>query len=556
MPSLAEYWRYNMPNITDFDASNLQLRPTELGVEAYTQAGRRIGAFYNQVGETKGRTIERLGAEAGQDIRLIGDTAVNYLDHQQINAGADKLSQFFVNQTQDMEKTLANADVHDPSVAQKWRDQVFEPAAQQFLDSGFFTTEKSKQWANEKINTLRQHFFVQSEAEMSRIAKVAVDETLGNMATNYSNAAVANPASVDTSIALLSSKLDDVLKNNPNIKGSDAAEIKANYLEKAKRQIIQSGALSAIMKSGDPEAAAAAWASNPKYKDYINGTEALQLSKAATIQAKQNLLLQKEIENERTRQAENGMHQSLNDTFSKVTYGPDGKPQFGPDFVKDLNDLPSKFPNAPNAWATKRELGNFLESEQQKAAKEATAADKISDPATLAALKSEVDPQKLRGDLIAARRAGKLNNDTDFKDLWSTANDLEKQPVETPIFKSAVDAVKISMGADSTKVDAKSAERFSRFMSVFVPEYQREAASGKDMTNALDLHNPDSLISRAMSPFSYSLSDAMYRLAAGQSTFEPPREGTWQWNAKIKQYRDPAGTLYDENGVIIKPAGK
>jgi hypothetical protein len=55
-----------------------------------------------------------------------------------------------------------------------------------------------------------------------------------------------------------------------------------------------------------------------------------------------------------------------------------------------------------------------------------------------------------------------------------------------------------------------------------------------------------------MAPFSYSLQDAMYRLAAGQSLFEPPRDGSWQFNDKLKQYRDLGGNVYDINGNLIK----
>lgn len=40
---------------------------------------------------------------------------------------------------------------------------------------------------------------------------------------------------------------------------------------------------------------------------------------------------------------------------------------------------------------------------------------------------------------------------------------------------------------------------------------------------------------------------------AGQSapTFKPPAD--WQYSASRKQYRDPAGNLYDENGTPVKP---
>ena len=40
-----------MPQIKEYTAENDKLRPSDLGVEAYGQAARRVGAFYQQAGE-------------------------------------------------------------------------------------------------------------------------------------------------------------------------------------------------------------------------------------------------------------------------------------------------------------------------------------------------------------------------------------------------------------------------------------------------------------------------------------------------------------------------
>lgn len=475
-----------IPNITDFDAGNLALRPSETGVEAFAAAGRRIGAFYNQ----EGHAIAEAGARIGRGIQQAGDAAVAYADHQQINAGADHGATLFATLTDSWNKTSANADVHDPTVAQKWREEQLEPALQQFTQG--FTTEKSQEWANRFVNTMRQHYFTKTEADMSSMASVAAHESVTNAVTKYSNTAVTDPSSVDTSIALFKQNLDDVIAANPNIKGPDAARVRLEVAEKGVRQIVQAGAMGAILNARDPEAAAAAW--SKKYPGYVNGAEELQLAKAAKIQAKQNTLLNKQIQTENIRQAEFKMNSTINEASDKyVKINPDGTSTISPEFVKTVNDLPKT--GAPNAWKMKEELGNWIEKQQKDPTGGST------DPAVRDDFNnrlSTLTTRELRLAQIpdAQHPNGRLSN-KDFAAYEGFIKDRDTDPLANdPTFRYATEYAK-EIFASRLGATKFQEGQFPAFMQKFMAAYKM--ASEGDKANALNINDPKSLFSTMLS---------------------------------------------------------
>lgn len=483
-----------MPNITDFDAGNLAIHPTETGVESFAAAGRRLGAFYNQRAET----LARVGQEGGRAIAEAGASAVAYQDHQQINAGADHGATLFANLTDSWNQTSANADVHDPSVAQKWREEQLEPALQQFSQG--FTTQKSQDWANRFINTQRQHFFTKTEADMSSMASAAVHESVTNAVTKYSNTAVSDPSSVDTSVALFKQNLDDVIAANPNIKGPDAARVRLEVAEKGVRQIVQAGAMGAILNARDPEAAAAAWAK--KYPDYVSGAEEIQLAKAAKIQAKQNTLLTTQIANEQKRSAEIGMATFLNDSSSKnVTFDAQGNAHIDPQFVQDVNSITTKFSNAPTAWKQKEELGNWIKHQQDNPKGGTT------DAATAAQLDArlfDTDNPTTVMDLRRAQVAGKLSNQ-DFSMRQGLIKERDAAPIRDPMFKYATDQAKIAIEGVTPADKAYAGGKYAAFMQSFLSEYLKQSRAGTLPPNALDLNDDKSLISQYLAPYRMDL---------------------------------------------------
>lgn len=481
-----------MPSITDFNAGNIAIRPSEAGVEAFAAAGRRTGAFYNQAAGD----LRRTGAELGQSLREAGDAALDYATHQQINTGADKFSNLWATLQDSWNKTSANADVHDPATAKNWRENVLEPALQEFSSSGFFTTEKSSDWANSRVNMLRQHYFATTEGDMSRLAKDAVTETLENTSTNLSNTAFNDPSAVPAMLAHVEQTTNDIVGANPNIKGVDAEAVRMHVNEKLKRNIVQSGAYGVMMNSPDPEKAVQSFAS--RFPDYIDGSQMKGLARGAQIQAKQNLLLSKQIQLQAKQVDESNMHAALNEASDKyVTYGPQGV-TVSPDYLKTVNDLPKRFPNAPNAWQLKQEIGNRIEALQKNPK------GVQDDPATVQAfgdrLMSANNPLT-QSDLLRAH--DKLSNST-YDRLDKLIRQRDAMPT-TPQFKFATEQAKAQIEGGSPVEKLHAAGKFAAFMQDFMTRYQRLSNAGTLQPNALDLNDPQSLISQTLSQYKSTL---------------------------------------------------
>src|SRR5256885_1298494 len=81
-----------MAQIKTYDAGELALKPTEIGVEATAAAGRREGTFFNQLGagqQELGRDEGALGRETGQLGREIGGFA-REVGHETAQLGSFK----------------------------------------------------------------------------------------------------------------------------------------------------------------------------------------------------------------------------------------------------------------------------------------------------------------------------------------------------------------------------------------------------------------------------------------------------------------------------------
>src|SRR5882762_273390 len=147
-------------NIRQLDApSDLGLRPSETGVEATAGAARRIGGFYNQAADaynTAAGLKQDLGNRIGGAVKDVGQVAVDYMDHQEINQGAAKGADMVVNLTNQW-----NAKLRDPkfdpntieTTAAQFRQEVLEPALNKFKEG--FNTEKSQDWADHYVNQYR-----------------------------------------------------------------------------------------------------------------------------------------------------------------------------------------------------------------------------------------------------------------------------------------------------------------------------------------------------------------------------------------------------------------
>lgn len=582
-----------MPNLQEFDAGNLSLRPTEVGVEARAGTARRIGMFYNQTasaqdmlaretsrlaGETsklgsetaalgaeKGAALADTGRRLGSSIEAGGAAAVQYLEHRDISQGAQAWARLTQQKTEQWDETVKHADPNDPTVAQKFLDGL-EPELAKFKEDGFLT-EGGQKWAEAHVDALRQHMVEKTQADMATLAGHAAVVNQQQTVNSLSATVHSDPASLDFSLAALKSSTEGLISSSPNLSGTQAAAARSEILQKGAEAIVKSAAIGYI----DKTAQIPPWATDPKYAPYIKGDELQMLEKAAKTQAKANAYYDKQTQITQRQLADLNVHQGATKVITdNVKVDPqNGSPVVAPKFFKDVLDLARQNPDAPSAAATARTMLDWGESQQNKERKP------VDDPAVRQGLTDRLfDPDKptTRIDLMKAQTAGKLS-DHSFTAMERLVTELEQAPLKGPVWQATAAAVKDSLIVSVPGIpgkDTKGTENYSSFMQSFIPQYLAKSRAGTLPPNALDVKDPNSMISQAMAPFKRTPSQRMSDYVAGAGglgggpTAAARKVGdvpvpaalggiaALQFNPTTKQWRDQtSGIIYDSAGQPV-----
>lgn len=550
-----------MAKITTLEAPNLGLQPSEIGVESQAAAGRRLGAFYNQVGQAAERVGEQEGRMAGSAIREAGQAAVDYEQHREISHGAATFAQVTSDLTDAWKAAANGADPNDPSVAAKFRETQLEPALEKFRDA--FVTEGGQKWAEGHIDALRSHMFEKTAADMSTLAGEAARVNATQTVNKLSNTVYNDPSSLDFALKTLDTSIGGMIDSSPNLSVSARGAIKQELSEKAREQIVKSAAIGYIEKTGQVPALV----TDPAYSKYINGIEIRQFQKAADAQTKANAYYDRQTEVLKKQQADLAVHRGAGDLMANsVTVDPNdpNKILIAPDFMRKALDLARKNPDAPSAAATVRTMIDWSESQHRE-----RSAPIVTDQSTKADLLTRMsDPNKPTSeiDILRAAADGKLSaHDTTI--MRELVNAVGPQAMKDPIVHQTLAGAGERVGQH---VMDDGQGRYASFLQSFWPEYLRQKNAGTLKPNALDLKDETSLIRQSMKPFEPTPSQMMLArtskaAAALGVNFEAPVTPTgfvpppsWQFKRVDNriQYRDPDGNLYDDKGkpVKVKPA--
>src|SRR5215472_15890528 len=277
-----------MAIIRPFEAPELGLRPSEIGVESMAAVGRRVGAFANQIAQETERYGERAGRQFGSAIRDAGQVVTDTITHHQVSQGAVTFAELSITLTNDWNTIAGNADPNDPSVAAKFRQTALEPALDKWKQG--FATEAGQKWAEAHVEHLRSHMFEKTDADMASLAKQAASNNLHQTLNQLSNTVYNDPSSLKFALDTLGSSATGIVDSSPNLKGTVRASVKMELTEKGREQIVKSAAVGYIEKTGQvPE-----WVTDPKYSKYVNGIELKQLQKQAEAQTKANLYYERQ----------------------------------------------------------------------------------------------------------------------------------------------------------------------------------------------------------------------------------------------------------------------
>ncbi len=256
-----------MPNITEYDAGNIGQSPSDRASSAHVQAGRRIAMQYNEAGQA----VRDLGHEIGSTIATVGKAYVDYQAHKEISAGGLGASSLLLSKTQEWEATIkpgSGVDGHDPSIQPKFMGGL-EQKLQAFRDS--FSTEKGREWADHRINTIREHLANKTTGDMSTMAGVtAHNDYMGKINIGVSTlTADPTPDQLKLQFDMWDMDRKAIVAGLPGMKGAQAADFDAKSEREGKTAFVRAAAEAAMRKTGNADSIV----KDERFAPYINQQE-------------------------------------------------------------------------------------------------------------------------------------------------------------------------------------------------------------------------------------------------------------------------------------------
>lgn len=236
------------------------------------QSGRRISGYYRDAGDSMTET----GNRAASAVRDVGNTVVKFMENKEVSAGAANYAKLQSNLLTQWNETAKKADPNDPSVREKFVEEVVEPRLQQYREG--FLTEGGQKFADSHVASLREQMFTRTAADMSSLAAVAVKTNYATTVNSLSNTVRTDPSSLSNALQTIDSTTAALADTNPNLTPAQAAQIKGDLALDAKKEVIKSAAIGAI--SINPEAGLKKF-SSAEYSKYISGSELQQLTQQA-----------------------------------------------------------------------------------------------------------------------------------------------------------------------------------------------------------------------------------------------------------------------------------
>ena len=420
-----------MPNIREYNQPALGLQPSEVGVEATAAAARRGGAFFNQAAQALATTGERVGSSV-RDAGAVADQYLAFQDRSKLNVAASSaLSNLENSWSQKLNGVPDSnnpgqylrppADPNNPSVAAEFRETQVQP----FIDKlqEIPTSDGGRRYAEQLGFHINQHWIEKTTADLGTMAKNAAIQNHNTTANNLGSMLATSP-DIHTARFVLD-RWREAASNTPlTVTGPERSQLDLHN-QNIEQKLIHAGAISAIMKSPDPEATAKQWIK--EFPDLIKGDEANQFAKAAVAQNKTNLATQKAIDSydhtQNVRTADAALSRNWTDN---MTFDENGKATVKPGFFKNITQIEAKFPGMVTPRS--HEMIKFAQAEMARAAKGETV---TTDPAVQSRLYAglfDADKPTTDVDILKAATLGQLNNH-DRMNLINLQKAIEEQPL-------------------------------------------------------------------------------------------------------------------------------
>lgn len=491
-----------IPNIPEFSAPALDIRPSEIGVESVAAAGRRLGAYGSQIAETK----RQLGSEIASTAKIAGDQAVQYAEHQNVSAlarhgtdvmaaGMQSLNAYFNGddipddpKNPNAKKQALDERLNNPAAAKQWLDNTLEPMLDQYREGAW--TEGGQRYAERFAENLRQHLTTSAMADQSTAAGIASRDNLQKIANTSATAAYSahNVHDLTAIINHFDGAVDANLSTSPTIKAQDRARIK-EWGEQEKAKVVSAAVQGRILSGAPYDDITKA------FPQYVQPGQNAQFQKQQEFyqrsidNAKKNsLILNKQI-------AEAKTQSDVNDAFAKYVHV---DPQTGavtvdPKFAVTMGKLPFNNPNDPQAATHAKTWLDWNES-QHKSPPRSDNPQTVSDLLGIA-----TDSTKTLDDVkIAVAKADIAKGITPETraQINQVATDIRN--INDPFLKNAMKVAEEQLSPKITGVPVDTSKYAAFYYDFIHNQYLPAKAAGTLPPNALDINDKTSLISQAI----------------------------------------------------------
>jgi len=242
-----------MPNIPTYTNPIDRIEPSNRGIEAEVQAGRRIGTFYHQEGDVLGGAISGAADLYGQ-----------HQAQQEVLHLQDAGSQIILNHTAAGEQAFQQAGPGDHSVA----PAMLEDVRQSFDDlSEHATTPAGQAYVSKLRDSAMQFFQTKWLSAQSEQDGAYAQDTLTQLGNTQSALASHDPSSLDSLLSINSMHMDALAGTFDKTSPAASAELRSKGLTSLNAQTFLAAVHGTALTSED---AATTMLNNPKYRSLVS----------------------------------------------------------------------------------------------------------------------------------------------------------------------------------------------------------------------------------------------------------------------------------------------
>jgi hypothetical protein len=486
-----------MARITEYEAPQLGLRPEETGIESTARAARQLGYAYSQAAQAQDIAAVSRGTaiEAGLNV------ALKYAEHKEMADGSAAWASLVNGKTSEWDKINKNGSVHDGAAGTNFMQNNLEPALASF-QQGFFT-EKGQEWAQAHVDKLREHMQKKTTGDMGRRAGNAIAADAVQTGNALANTVRVDPSHDNVKLAIdgIDSGIGQVIQNHPGMDQGTRKSTHQTLTSKIKDDVLDTAAVSEIYNSGQ----------FPKWMDPTSKEYEPEWVKH--IDSKKMIALQKQQEAVKN-------HQEVEDRQLKAAMKTDDDNEVRSLSSKNLANSTKIDPTTGQISLAPDYLSNslkILQDHPTEAAKEQykeafaysksvlAQEDKIpSNKQVLSGLNARAfDAQNPTTELDVLRAINSTDpnqhiSHQDAQPLLAMVKNIQELGMRGPNYTAAMTAAQEKVGVN---VMPDGHTRFSNFTNDFVNAYQSEIRAGKNPVDLLNTKDPNSLISKALVPY-------------------------------------------------------